>query len=101
MDAMDRHHRRGTEIPDLAQTPLGRFAAAALQTRGGEIHDVERRVELQSGGDSESRHWPWQATLRYETDFTLDGGVRIYDEATVCLFARETDAGDVDVARSD
>jgi hypothetical protein len=90
--------QRGAEIPDLAQTPLARFAAAAMQTRGREVHDVERRVELQSGGDSDSSHWPWRATLRYETDFTLDGGVRIYDEATVCLFARETDTGDVDVA---
>src|SRR5207253_917718 len=90
--------QRAAEIPDLAQTPLGSFAAAAMQTLQRELHDVDRTVALQSGGDTESSAWPWQATLRYETDFTLDGGVRIYDEATVCLFARETTDGDIEVA---
>lgn len=89
--------RSGT-IPDLAQTPIARFSAAAMTTLQRDLHDGERTVTLQSGGDSDSKEWPWQATLRYETDFTLDGGVHIYDEATVCLFARQAHDGDIDVA---
>ncbi|HLG08374.1 MAG TPA: hypothetical protein VI409_06865 [Gaiellaceae bacterium] len=86
------------QLPALAQTPLAQFTAGAMQTLQRELYEEERKITLQSGGDSDTHGWPWQATLRYETDFTLDGGVRIYDEATVCLFARETSDGDIDVA---
>jgi hypothetical protein len=85
-------------LPQMGRAPLESFAKAAEQTLHKHVHEEERTVTLQAAESPDADEWAWEGVLSYETNFTLDGGVHIYDEANVSLFARATVEGDIDVA---
>jgi len=84
-------------IPELAMTPLNRFVGAARATLHVPFTDEGREITLCAAEESDVAGWTWQGQLRYEHYYSLDGGHRIPEEASLRLYAREHD-GDVDVA---
>jgi hypothetical protein len=84
-------------MPELAQTPMQRFVAAARQTLHEPFTDQGREITLRAADTTDIPGWEWEGQLQYEHVFTLDGGQRIPEEACLRLYAR-TQGDDVDVA---
>jgi hypothetical protein len=87
-----------TQLPELGEKPLARFATAASQTLQVNIKDEGRSITLQSAGAAEVAGWDWAGSLHYEHFFTLEGGLRIPDEACVQIFARESAEAEIEIA---
>ena len=84
-------------MPELAQTSLQQFIAAARTTLHSPFTDQGREINLHAASPSTVAGWDWEGELQYEHFFTLEGGQRIPEEAYLRLYARQH-GDDVDVA---
>jgi len=84
-------------MPELAQTPLQRFVAAARNTLHEPFTDEGREITLRAADASAVSGWEWEGQLQYDHYFTLDGGQRIPEEACLRLYARPQ-GDDIDIA---
>jgi hypothetical protein len=87
-----------TPLPELAQTTLAAFDAAARETMHQCFTDQGRDIILQSIEPEPSSAWEWEGSLHYEDVYTLDGGTHIYRETCVRVLARSAEDGDVEIA---
>lgn len=84
-------------MPELALTPLQRFITSARFTLHQAFIDQGREITLRAADTTTAPGWEWEAVLQYEHYYTLDGGQRIPEEASLRLYVRAHD-DEVDVA---
>jgi hypothetical protein len=87
-----------TSLPELAQTALAAFDAAARHSMHRAFDDEGREIVLQSIENEASRGWSWEGSLHYEDVYTLEGGNHIFRETCVRVLARPASDGDVEIA---